>query len=346
MESIQENREIEEELEKIKKYVEKSENPLIFFDDDHDGLISYILLKKNYDKCKGIIVKAGMKDETIYFRKIKEYSPDLILILDRAEISQELIDSVSVPIIWIDHHPLLDRKGVNYFNPRKYDSNDNRPTSFWCYNLVKNNLWVALVGIFGDYYLPVHLIENFEYSELLENKSNIEDILYTTKYGKLVKIFNFVLKGSTSEVRKNINMLCKLENPYELLDKKTPRGKYLYGFYEKINKTYKLLWEMAVKSSKDKKLLLFLYPESKISLSGLLSSELAYKYPDKLIMVGREKDSQLRFSLRGKNFMLPPLFKKAIEGLEGYGGGHDHAVGGNISMKDFPEFIKRIKEGL
>ena len=120
----------ENELEEIKKYIQKSENPLIFFDDDHDGLASFLLFKKEFEKSQGVIVKSGMKDNEIYFRKIQEFNPDLILILDRAEISQEVIDFANVPLIWLDHHPVLDRKGAKYYNPRIHDKEDNRPTSY------------------------------------------------------------------------------------------------------------------------------------------------------------------------------------------------------------------------
>ena len=36
---------LDSELKEIRSYLEKSENPLVFFDDDHDGLSSYILIK-------------------------------------------------------------------------------------------------------------------------------------------------------------------------------------------------------------------------------------------------------------------------------------------------------------
>jgi len=340
MESIQEN--IEKELEEIKIYLEKSENPLIFFDDDHDGLISYILFKKKYSKCHGIVVKAGMKNEEIYFRKIKEYNPDVIFVLDRAEISQELIDSVNVPLIWIDHHPIVKREGARHFNPRFYNKDDNRPTSYWCYKIINDFAWIAMIGIIGDYHIP-EFIDKFEYKELFNNQKKIEEILFKSEFGKLVKIYNFVLKGNTTQVRKNISMLCKLESPYELLNQETPNGKFLYQYYEKINKEYTKLLNKAVKNVTEDKIFLFTYPDTKLSISSGLSTELLYRFPNRLIIVAREKDDFMRISLRSKDIILPPLLEKALEGLDGYGGGHDHAVGANVNKKDFIKFINKIK---
>jgi len=334
----------EEEFKEIKYYLEKAENPLVFFDDDHDGLTSYILLKKNYEKINGVIVKGGMKEEEIYNRKIDEYKPDVIFVLDRAEISQELIDSTNVPIIWIDHHPVLDRKGVKYFNPRKNDKDDSRPVSYWCYQLVKNNLWIGLVGIIGDYHYPKELVENFEYKELLNDHERIEDILYDSKLGLLVRLFNFILKGRTTQVRKNINILLSIENPYDILDQKNSKGKFLFNYYKKVNKEYKILLNKAEKNVSDDKILLFVYPDNKLSLSASVSEELKYLHPDKLVIVARQKEDYMAISLRSNDIILPPLVKKSLEGLDGYGGGHDRAVGASVNRNDFMKFINNIRE--
>lgn len=336
----------EEELNEIKSYLERAENPLVFFDDDHDGLTSYILLKKNYDKINGVIVKGGMKDEEIYNRKIEEYKPDIIFVLDRAEISQELIDSANVPIIWIDHHPILERKGVKYYNPRIHDKNDSRPVSYWCYQLVKNNLWIGLVGIIGDYHYPKELAENFEYKDLLNGHEKVEDVLHDSKLGILVRLFNFILKGTTTQVRKNISMLLNIESPYDILEQKNSKGKFLFNYYKKINKEYEKLLNNAKKNVSDEKILLFVYPDNKLSLSASLSEELKYLNPDKLVIVARQKEDYMAASLRSNDIVLPPLIKKSLEGLDGYGGGHDRAVGASVSRLDFMKFINNIRKNV
>lgn len=333
----------EEELNEIRSYLEKAENPLVFFDGDHDGLTSYILLKKNYEKVNGVIVKCGMKEEEIYYRKIEEYKPDFIFVLDRGEISQDLIDSVNVPLIWIDHHPVMDRKGVKYFNPRIHDKKDNRSVSYWCYKLVKNNLWIAMVGIVGDYYVP-EFIDKLEYKELLNNHKDIESILYDSDLGILVRLFNFILKDTTTQVKKNINMLLNIEDPYEILKQKSPKGKFLFNHYEKINKEYKKLLINAKKNISNDKLLLFVYPDNKLSLSASLSEELKYLYQDKLVIVARQKEDYMAVSLRSKDIILPDLLKKCLENLDGYGGGHDQAVGANINRNDFMKFIDNVRK--
>ena len=45
------------------------------------------------------------------------------------------------------------------------------------------------------------------------------------------------------------------------------------------------------------------------------------------------------------SWVLPKL-NKAIEGLDGHGGGHEHACGCNVKKRDWDEFLGRIKEQL
>ena len=138
----------DEKFEEIRKYLEKSENPLIMFDDDPDGLCSFLTMNKLCDRGKHVVIKASPKLDVQYLNKITEYGPDLVVVLDKPIVSQEFIDNIQVPILWIDHHPVLKRKGIHYYNPRINDEKDNRPTTYWCYKIVnkENALWIATIG--------------------------------------------------------------------------------------------------------------------------------------------------------------------------------------------------------
>ena len=48
-------------------------------------------------------------------------------------------------------------------------------------------------------------------------------------------------------------------------------------------------------------------------------------------------------SLRYDKGDLRLILKKSLEGLDGYGGGHEHACGTNLNSKDFDEFEKRLE---
>jgi len=336
----------QKEFEEIENYLIKSENPLFFFDDDPDGLCSYLLLRKRYGKGKGIPVKTSHDMYDIYLRKIKEYSPDVVFILDKPVLSQDVVDKINVPLIWIDHHEPLDLKGLKIFNPRVRDKKDSRPVSYWCYKIVRESMWIGMVGAVGDWFLPEFTKEFCrQYPDLLnKDVKDPGEALYENEFGKLSKIFSFALKGNTSDVRKNINILVNIDTPYEILRQESARGKYIYTQFLKINKQYEALLEKAIKSKTKSKFLIFTYPSGKMSFTGDLSNELLYKFPNKIIIIAREKNESMRLSLRSKNVILPPILLKALDGVEGYGGGHEYACGANIAKKDFDRFTDKLKE--
>lgn len=335
----------QKQVEEIKFYINKSENPLIFYDDDPDGLCSYLLLNKFYQKGKGIIVKGKPVLDIEYLRKVKEYSPDLVVVLDKPMISQEFIDSVNVPIVWIDHHPVVQRKGVHYYNPKINHPDSYAPTTTLVYQITNQDLWIAAIGSLADWHIP-KFIKEFQklYPDLISEIKSPEQVIFETKFGELIRIFSFLLKGKTSDVSKSINIIKKINNPREIIYQESPKGKFLYKRAEKISKLYNELLEKAVKYSKDEeKILLFIYPSSKISFTSELSNELLYKYPDRIIIIGREKDDEIKLSLRSSKTELPPIIEKSLENVKGYGGGHKFACGANISKGDFKTFIENFK---
>ena len=62
----------EKQIEEFREYLKKAENPLFLFDDDPDGISSYLLLKKYIGKGKGVMVKAKPVVSEEFLRKIEE----------------------------------------------------------------------------------------------------------------------------------------------------------------------------------------------------------------------------------------------------------------------------------
>lgn len=335
-----------EEIEYIKEEYDKSLRPLIFYDDDPDGLTSFLQFYRYKDSAKGIIVKSSPELKERFYRNVNEYKPDTIFILDKPLVSQDFIDLCGgKKIIWLDHHAPQNNKGVKYFNPRVHNDNDNLPTSYWTYKIFKKDLWIAMAGIVGDWALPKDISNEFKekYPELLPDDVNLaQDALFDTKIGKISRIFSFLLKGKTNEVMKAIKILTRIKSPDELLKHNTPQTKFLYNKYIKIEEEYQKLYSLV--DTSDKKIISYLYKDAKISFTSDLSNELLYRYPDRLIIIGREKDGDIKASFRSSKLILPPILQKALVNIEGYAGGHDHACGGSIKAKDFEKFFQQIKE--
>src|SRR3989338_3752050 len=171
----------------IKNELDSCQSPLYFFDDDPDGLSSFLLLYRYKREGHGIVVKTHPKLDSRSVSRLEEYKPDKVFILDIALLDQSFVDSCPVPIIWIDHHGPHEINGVMYFNPR-----------------IRK-----------------------KYPDLVGNKKTIGDIYFTTRLGELIKAFSFCLKGKTADVRKSINVLTRIKTPYEILNQETPAEKFI-----------------------------------------------------------------------------------------------------------------------
>ena len=131
-----------------------------------------------------------------------------------------------------------------------------------------------------------------------------------------------------------------------ILDQTTDDGKFIMHRFNKINQEYEELLKdfNSVKPKDD--LLIYTYSENKTSFSGELATEAIYRNPDKIIIICREKSGEMRCSLRASKKPLLPMVKKALVGINGYGGGHEYACGAGIKKEDFKRFVENIKEQL
>lgn len=335
------------QLLEIKEHLDKSENPLIFFDSDPDGLCSYLLFKRYLKRGKGIACERN-KDLLNYLNKIKEFSPDRIFILDLFDVSQEFIDNVNVPIIWIDHHPIVKRKGIKHFNPMNYGDKKSKPTSYLCYKIVNQDMWLSMIGCVADWFIPDFAKEFVKkYPGLYDIKvKDPAQVYHSRGLGELIEIFTFILKTNHSEIIKNASIIAKIQSPFEILNQETPKGKYIYKSAKKNGIYYSRLLKQALNTKPQKKLYLFVYPKGQKSYRSYLSNQLLFKHRTKFMIIGTEDEDYVKMSLRSGKFRVLPILKKALKDVDGYGGGHEYACGAAVKKDDFPKFIDNIKREL
>ena len=202
-----------------------------------------------------------------------------------------------------------------------------------------------MLGIIGDWHIP-EFINDFkkDYSDLLpKTYKDPGDIYFNSRLGDLIKIITFALKGSTTEVKKTISILLKIESPYDILNQATANGKYIFKRADRLQKEYDTLLEKAKKTKIKDDILLFLYPLTKTSFTSIFSNEISYLFPDKFVIIGRETSGEVKISLRSQKYKVRDIFEKAMVNIEGHGGGHLHACGAHIKKKDFNLFISNIK---
>ncbi|MBI4451899.1 DHH family phosphoesterase [Candidatus Woesearchaeota archaeon] len=331
----------------IKLHLDSCKNPLFFFDDDQDGLCAFLLFYRYKKEGHGIVVKTSPKIENLVLNKINEYRPDKVFILDVAATDYEFLERVKVPVVWVDHHGQSKIENAYYYNPRISKPKDNQPTSFMCYNAVKQDLWIAALGCVADWFIPKFLNEfNKEYPDLIENYKNPGDIIYNSKLGKLIRIFSFILKGQHKEVMKSVKILTRIKNPYDILNCGTPEGKHVYNRYLEVNRVYEPILKDALKTIKNtkEKLAVYAYKDDKSAFTSDISNEALYRFPEKIIVIAREKNDEMKCSLRSSRINLIPIIEKSLAGLSGFGGGHENACGLNIKKGDFDEFLRRLNE--
>ncbi len=339
-----------EQYSQILQELDECQRPLYFFHDDSDGLASFLLLYRYKKEGKGVCVKSHPKVDSRFFKVTKEFAPDKIFILDLAILEPEFVDEFrDIPIIWVDHHSPIKLPGVKYFNPRVENVNHITCVAELCYHVVKEHrpedIWIAAAGIIGDWQLS-KVTEEFseKFPDLLPSSINRpEKALFDSPYSRVIKMMNFILKGSTQEVMKCVKILTRVESPYELLNGTTSRAQFIVKYFEKINKLYAQLLDYAVQKVSDSKLLLVQYSENKMSFTGELSNELLYRFPNKVILVAREKSGEMKCSLRtSPGLNLQAAITKALDGVNGYGGGHEYACGSCVKVEDFKKFIEQL----
>jgi len=341
----------EEQIQEIREHIEKAQNPLFFFDNDADGLCSFLLLARYAQKGKGVAIKSYPDLNQGYLRKIHELNPDYIFVLDKPEVSQEFIDGVkklNLPFVWIDHHdvdiPAEKLKDIYYYNSHQGKDEINHPVTYISYKVsgIKDDIWLATCGCIADNFMP-DFIKEFEekYPELWKKDIKTPfQALYEADLGKIIQIFSFGLKDRISNVVRMLKYLLKLSSPQEIL--KEISGNQLLKRYNHVNQKYQRLFEKAKNVVKESKLIYFQYG-GELSLSADLANELYYKFPGKIIAVVYLKGEKANVSLRGDN--VKDLTEKAIEEFEdATGGGHRNATGAKVNTRDLNKFKEKLIE--
>jgi len=332
----------------LQEELRTAKNPLFLYDSDADGLCSFLLLYRINREGKGIRVTAGSKIDGHFVRKVEEINPDKIFVLDIHVIDQEFVDAVKVPVFWIDHHQPQEIKNVHYFNPRIKDPDAYVPTSRMAYQVSQDeaDMWIATAGCLADWYMP-DFIDSFieRYPELLPEKSDLATALYKNPVGKLVKLFFFLQKGPSPDVRKSINILSKIKSPFEIFHQENAPGRFLHKRFEKVDAKYEEVLAQAKKKITKSRLILFTYNSTQWSFTANIANELSALYPKKVIIIAREKSGSMKCSMRAQHPIAGAL-EKALVGIEGYGGGHPHACGAVIKEEDWLRFLENFKEEL
>ncbi len=339
------------QLSEIREHLEKAQNPIFLFDNDVDGLTSYVLLRRFIGRGKGVAVKSHPYIDVGYAKRVQELNGDYVFVLDRHSLGKEFVNEISllqIPIVWIDHHDVVvekyDYNMLHSFNPARGKKKSSEPTTYLCYSATKRkeDIWLVLIGCIADHYLPDIVDDFVENYSILWGKDIKEPFqaLYTTGIGRFARAISFGMKDSISHVVQLQNFLITCKTPYDIgqeLESNSAFGTK----YRDILKKYNVLLEDA-KTVADGKIVFYNY-SGQLSISSDLSNELSYLFPKHYICVSYSAGVMTNISLRGNNVQkilaeILPLFEKAT------GGGHRDAVGARINTENLQQFREELEK--
>jgi oligoribonuclease NrnB/cAMP/cGMP phosphodiesterase (DHH superfamily) len=350
----------EKQREEIKEHLERAQNPLFYYDNDADGLCSYVLIRRALGKGKGVAVRSFPGLDKGYARKARELGADYVFVLDKPEVEREFfseMQDIGIPVVWIDHHDIKELdveklkkefEGLFIYNWAKNIGEDksSEPVTYGIYKTLnrKEDIWLAVAGCVADHFLPDFVSEFKErYKEYWgKNVKEPFDALFDTEIGKIGESFNFGLKDSTTNIVKLQNFLISVKGPGEVFEETSKN----YEFRKKYKDIKKKLDSLLRKAEKciEGDLLFFAY-SGDLSISSEISNRLNHKFGDKIVVVAFKNQGVVNISMRGKG--VREILHMILESGEfdgASGGGHEMAVGARIKLEDLENFEKKVKE--
>lgn len=374
---------IESSIEHIRDLLNNSSKPILFFDSDCDGGMSYFQLKEVWKNLEGYPINKSKSNQISCGEKIED-SHDLVLFFDTPLIFEEVFEyAQGKKIVWVDHHPGNDLKLAKkydafHFNPVEIDSLDSRPSCFWAYKISNSyeNLFRVAVGSVSDFYLLDVLkdfyekkpnefntvfglndekreelflfLGNYDFKDESVRDKRADWILYLTyetRVGVFKQLFDFMYKMPVG-VDRALRMLSKM-TPLDIVGEVGAGKGFLFEDFANFTAKQRKHIKKAIDKNKNKE---FVYYEhkGKTSYNRQISEELSFRLDGSkcLECVFFKKGSDhVGISFRGRlGFIVNDIIEKGLEGLKGKGGGHPFAGGAHIALEDFDIFQKRVDE--
>jgi single-stranded DNA-specific DHH superfamily exonuclease len=337
-------RNLEEIFEKGRNFIrtiKSKEKILIIFHQDVDGLCSATIALSALKELglKANVVSSDIENIKKILKKKENYDKIFLLDLPISRIERE-IENLGKKIFVIDHHqlPKLKTEKFFYINPRVFDEKIYQPASYIVYKFfsglvnLKNKEWVAVLGTIGDY--------GFEdCKDLLSKWIRVKrkENIWKTTFGKAAMLlYNSAIEIGFETV---LRILAKTKNVEELI-----KNKKINSAGKKLEKYLEQRLKEALKNSErfdEANLIFCVVRKIKKRVGSIIVSELAKKYPDKLVFLLTKKGKFYKIHARGGKINLGGLLEKL-----NVGGGHERAAGGMIKEKELLNFKKRILKEL
>jgi single-stranded DNA-specific DHH superfamily exonuclease len=340
-------------LNELRARLEGASCPAFLFDNDADGLCSFLLAHRALGKGFGIPVRSYPALDVGYGEQALTRGADLLVVLDKPVLSEAFVlfaKEHHLPLLSIDHHAIdkpdwkMLYADYEEYNPALLSGKgkSDEPVSYIVYHVFSRSedLWLMVAGCIADHYLPVEWNAfSKQYPSFGGKVSDPFEAYYTTPLGDIVQACNFGLKDSLSAVKKLLAFLSSCAHPSLVLSEQAPSS-----FLEK-NASLRAELERLLGESVQRGPLHLVQYSGPTSMSADVANKLTFLYPGSYVLVAYQKGSLTNLSLRGKR--VKELFTRLLPSFSGLiGGGHAEAVGGRIPSKDVASFITAFEKEL
>ncbi|MEM5882646.1 MAG: DHHA1 domain-containing protein [Candidatus Aenigmatarchaeota archaeon] len=331
------------------KKIKPKDRVLLLYHKDLDGLASALIFLRGAKKL-GLTIKKkyATSNEEIekIAKKVKKSDKIIVLDIDISYMKKELI-KLKKDILIIDHHPPrknLNTKRIVYINPRLKNSKIYQPTSYVTYKFLskildlKSEKWIAILGTLSDFGLE-------DCKDLLGKiKIRSKEDIPKTKIWKEVEKLTGIISGIGFE--KTFDFLEKSKSLKEFKKNKIVK-KALKNYLRKIKKYEKIFWDN-LREYREANLLISEIKTKHREITSLISTKFSGEFPEKVLVVLRRVGKKYAVHVRyrgSKRINLGKIMERCAKGLNG-GGGHPHAAGASIKLRNKKIFEERLIEEL
>ena len=207
---------------------------------------------------------------------------------------------------------------------------------------VKPLIWIATLGVIGDYAFE-------DCKDVLEECRSvypkIGDDLRTSSLADINgMIMSAVVLHGVRGVKKSVEIMLNAKDFSSLA-----KNSYLKGCEEKVaGEIKRTLSDFKRRGKEYTDLNLFIYKlRSRLNIASTISTMLAERHPDKIILITKDSEQHVKISARYQAGLLNlnNLMKIAVAGI-GSGGGHEKAAGAIVGKKHMPEFERRLIDNI
>jgi single-stranded DNA-specific DHH superfamily exonuclease len=354
------NSEIEKRAVDFLKNITQKDGIITIFHNDADGIASCTLLDlfliEKIKRGSDFMISQPMPPTKTLVQRVKLSLPTKIIFLDLA-IDQEkrIIKSLEriCEILVIDHHQIsnnLNSKKTIHYNPL-FNNTVYQSASYLTYKILSKifdmskYLWIALIGIAGDYNIKDSMDLIFEGRKIYEKYFGKEDDI---TQGFLNSSFKRVSDIITSLKAYGIpcERIVKALEAAESIEEIENNSEFL-NYHEKVQKEIDAMMVKIKSEIREIGDIIFYEMKSGYSLRSVIATKLSELYPKKVIFVWEVVKNTVKFSVRNQNgnINVEKILKEASKDFKtAITGGHKLAAAGSIKKDEFDLFREKIVE--